>query len=55
MTENKYKLKMVRDTLDQIDGPAGIGEVYFDGESFRYPSDHSPIMMVFELPATNQP
>ncbi|WP_407455935.1 endonuclease/exonuclease/phosphatase family protein [Fibrobacter sp.] len=32
-----------------------LNEMYFDGESYRYPSDHSPIMMVFELPAASQP
>ena len=46
MTENKYKLKMVRDTLDQIDGPAGIGEVYFDGEMAK--SDSNRMRVLFE-------
>ena len=30
-----------------------LNETYYDGESYRYPSDHSPIMAVFEFSATN--
>lgn len=27
-----------------------LNETYYDGETIRYPSDHSPIMMVFDIP-----
>jgi len=29
-----------------------LNETYYDGETFRYPSDHSPIMAIMELPST---
>lgn len=30
-----------------------LNETYYDGETYRYPSDHSPILTVFEIPAAN--
>lgn len=32
-----------------------LNETYYDGETYRYPSDHSPILMIFKYPNSNTP